>query len=137
MRTVTGFSLPPGALPRPPARAGVLAELARLRPLLAGDGLLDPLDLLDERLPELRERRRPGLLAARHRIELILHRRREAVFHVAMEMMGEEAVDDLADVGRYETAAVHLDVLAVLERRDDRGVGGGAADAVLLERLDQ
>ena len=92
---------------------------------------------LDEGLPELVERRGPLLLAARHRVELILHRRGEAVLHVAVEVMGEEAVDDLADVGRHEAPAVHLHVLAVLQRGDDGGVGRGPADAVLLQRLDQ
>ena len=33
--------------------------------------------------------------------------------------------------------AVHLHVLAILERGDDGGVGGGPADAVLLQRLHQ
>ena len=54
-----------------------------------------------------------------------------------MEVLGEEAMDDLADVGRHEALAVHLDVLAVLQRRDDGRVGRGPADAVLLERLDE
>ena len=49
--------------------------------------------------------------------------------------MREEAADDLADVGRHEAPRVHLDVLAVLQRRDDGGVGGGPADAVLFERF--
>src|SRR5256885_2073094 len=119
------------------AGGGVPAELARLRNLLARDGALDLLDLLDEGLPELVERRGPLFLAARHRVELILHRRGEAVLDVAMEVMGEEAVDDLADVGRHEAPAVHVDVFAILQRRDDARIGRGAADAVLLQRLHQ
>src|SRR6516164_11476221 len=115
----------------------VLAELARLRDLLAGDRTLDLVDLVDEGLPELLERGGPLLLAARDGIELILHGGREAVLHVAVEMMREETVDDLADVGRHEAPVVHLDVFAVLQRRDDRGVSRGAADAVLLQRLDE
>ena len=119
------------------AGGGIAAELARLRHLLARDGALDPLDLVDEGLPELGERRGPLFLAARHRVQLVLHRRGEAVLHVAMEVMGEEAVDDLADVGRHEAPAVHLDVFAILQRGDDARIGRGAADAVLLQRLDQ
>src|SRR6266513_737664 len=119
------------------AGGGVPAELARLRRLLARDGALDLLDLMDERLPELVERRGPLFLAARHRVQLVLHRRGEAVLDVAMEVMGEEAVDDLADVGRHEAPAVHLDVFAILQRGDDARIGRGAADAVLLQRLDQ
>jgi hypothetical protein len=41
------------------AGLGIDAELARLRDFLARDVLLGVLDLLDERLPELLERRRP------------------------------------------------------------------------------
>src|SRR5438046_952641 len=89
--------------------------------------------LLDEGLPELVERRGPLLLAARHRIQLVLHGGGEAVLDVAMEVLGEEAMDDLADVGRHEALAVHLDVLAVLQRRDDGRVGRGPADAVRSE----
>ena len=92
---------------------------------------------LDERLPEFRERQRPVLLAARDRIELVFERGGEAVLDVAMEVLREEAVDDLADVRRDEALVVHLDVLAILQRRDDRGVGRRPADAVLFERLDE
>src|SRR4029077_7520504 len=95
------------------AGGGVLAELARLRHLLAGDGPLDLLHLVDEGLPELVERRGPLLLAARDGIELIFHRSGEAVLDIAVEVMGEEAIDDLADIGRHEALAVHLYVLAV------------------------
>ena len=91
----------------------------------------------DEGLPELVERPGPLLLAARDRVELVLHGRREAVLHVAMEVMGQEAVDDLADVGRHEAPLVHLHVLPVLQGRDDGGVGGGTADPMLLQRLHQ
>ena len=95
------------------------------------------LDLFLERLPELLQRIGPGLLAARDGVELVLHGGGEAVVEVTAEVGAQEVVDDLADVGRDETPAVHVDILAVLERRDDGGVGGGAADAVLLEGLDQ
>src|ERR1700686_5678530 len=115
----------------------VPAELARLRNLLACYGLLDLLHLADEWLPELVERRGPVFLATRHRIQLVFHRRGEAVLHVAMEVMREEAVDDLADVGRHEAPAVHFDVFAILQRRDDGRIGRRPADAVLLQRLHQ
>src|SRR6267378_89482 len=119
------------------AGGGVVAEPARLRNLLARDGLLDLLDLANEGLPELVERRGPVFLAARHRIQLVFHRRGEAVLHVAMEVMREEATDDLADVGRHEAPAVHFDVFAILQRRDDGRIGRRPADAVLLQRLHQ
>src|SRR5690606_41321137 len=41
------------------ARRRILADLARLGDLLAGDVLLGLLDLVDERLPELLQRNRP------------------------------------------------------------------------------
>ena len=124
MRTVTGL-----------AGGGILTQLPCLRDLLACHVLFDLVDLLDERLPELLERRGPFFFAARDRIQLVFHRGGEAVLDVAVEVLREEAVDDLADVGRHEAPAVHFHVLAVLERRDDRGIGRGTADAVLLERL--
>ena len=69
----------------------------------------------------------------------------ELHFHVAgvadVQDLGEgldELVgDDLAQVGGVEPAVGLLDVLAVLDDLDDRRVGGGAADALALERLDQ
>ena len=54
-----------------------------------------------------------------------------------MEVMGEEAADDLADVGRHEAPAVHFDVFAILQRRDDARIGRRPADAVLFQRLHQ
>ena len=124
MRTVMGLPL-----------SGMLAELTRLRDFFARDVFLDVLDLGDERLPEFLERLGPVFFAARHRVELVFERGGEAVLDVLVEMLGQEAADDLADVRRDEPAVVHVDVFAILERRDDGGVGRGAADAVLFERL--
>ena len=115
----------------------MLAEFARLRDFFARDVLLDVLDLGDERLPEFLERLGPVFFAARHGVELVLERGGETVFDVLVEVLGQEAADDLADVRRDEPAVVHVDVLAILERRDDGGVGRRPADAVFFERLDQ
>src|SRR6185295_9980547 len=115
----------------------VLAELARLRDFLARHVLLDVVDQRDEWLPEFLQRLGPVFFAARHRVELVFERRGEAVLHVLVEVLGKETVDDLADVRRDEPAIVHVDVLAILERRDDGGVGGRATDAVFFQRLDQ
>ena len=92
----------------------MLAELARLRDFFARDVLLDVLDLRDERLPEFLERLGPVFFAARHRVELVFERGGEAVFHVLVEMLGQETADDLADVRRDEAAVVHVDVFAIL-----------------------
>ena len=126
MRTVTGLPVA-GSLPS--SRACATCSRVTFFSIFS--------TCVDERLPEFLERRRPLLLAARDRVELIFHRGREAVLDVTVEVFRQEAIDDLADVGRHEAPAVHLHVLAILQRRDDRGVGRGPADAVLLERLDE
>ena len=94
-------------------------------------------DAVLERLPELLQQRHPFLLAARHRVELVFQAGGEVVVDVLGEIVGQELVDHAADVGREEALLVQLDVLAVLQRRDDGGVGRGPADAVFLQRLDQ
>ena len=53
------------------------------------------------------------------------------------KVLGEESVHDAPDVGGAEPAALELGVLALLQGGDDRRVGRGPADAVLLEGLDQ
>ena len=95
------------------------------------------LDELRERPPELLEQRHPFALAARHGVERVFHARRELVVDVLREELRQEAVDDAADVGRDESPVLHLDVLAIAQRRDDRGVGRRPADAELLERFDE
>ena len=79
----------------------------------------------------------PLLLAVADLVEHVLHLRGESVLDVGAEVLDQELADDLADVGRDEGAAAHLDVAAIAQRLDDRGVGRGPADAVGLERLDE
>jgi hypothetical protein len=57
------------------------------------------IDLRDERLPELLERYGPVLFTAGHGVELVFERGRKSVFDPLVKMLGEEAADDLADVG--------------------------------------
>src|SRR6185312_14066055 len=78
------------------AGLGVYADVPRHRDLLARHVLLDLLHFLDEGLPEFRERQRPVLFAARHGVELVFERGGEAVLDVTMEVLREEAADDLA-----------------------------------------
>src|SRR3546814_10197581 len=52
-----------------------------------------------ETAPELREQRFPLLFTARDRVEFIFEVRREFVIDVLREMIGQELVDDQADVG--------------------------------------
>ena len=119
------------------AALGVSAEIARLSDLLPAHRFFGVIDQLDEGLPELVEQRHPFHLARRDGVERILHPRGEVVIDVRREVLGQEAAHDLADVRRGEAAALDVDVLAVAQRRDDRCVGRGAADAVFLERLHQ
>ena len=94
-------------------------------------------DTVLERLPELLEQRHPFLFAARDRVELVLEPRRKVVVDVLREVVGQKFIDDAADVGREEPFLVELDIIAILQRRDDRRIGRRPADAVLLERFDQ
>ncbi len=119
------------------ARRRIFPKLARLSDLLTRHALFDQLDLRDERSPELPERRPPIFLATRHCIQLVFHVGREAVLHIAVEVIGEKAIDDLADVGRDEAAVVHFRVFPVLQCGNDRRVSGRAADAVLFQCLHQ
>ena len=95
------------------------------------------LDELRERPPELLEQRHPLALAARYGVERVFHAGRELVVDVLREELGQEAIDDATDVRRNEASILHLDVLAIAQRRDDRGVRRRPADAVLFERFDE
>ena len=52
-------------------------------------------------------------------------------------MRAQEVVDDLADIGGDEAPAVHVDVLAIFESRNDRSVGRRATDTMFFERFDE
>jgi hypothetical protein len=126
MRTLTGRPLF-GSMPSSRAcTASARETVASLSSDLFPEGSQKPLHDRD-----------PLLLAAGDLVELVLQPRGEVVVHVLREVLGEEGVDDAADVRGHEAPAVHLHVLAVLQRGDDAGVGGGPSDAVLLQGLDQ
>ncbi len=110
--------------------------------LLGGDLLLVDLLLLlleqgDEGLPELAQHRPPLLLAAGDGVEILLQLGGEVVVDVAGEVVDQQVVDHPADVLGEEGALLQAHVLAGHQGVHDRGVGGGAADAVLLQGLDQ
>src|SRR5690554_400798 len=83
------------------------------------------------------EQRTPVPLTLGHLVEAILHARREGVVHQIREGLLEPLGDDIAELLGVEATVLQLDVAAILDGGDDRGVGGGAADAALLQLLDQ
>jgi hypothetical protein len=124
-RTLTGRPTP------------VDAKSARHRDVGARDVLGDVVDLLLELAPEALEHRHPLLLAARNVVEFVFHRGRESVIDIALEIAGQEAAHDLAEVGRHEPPVDQLTVLLVEQRLDDARVGRRPADAVFFEGLYQ
>jgi hypothetical protein len=63
--------------------------------------------------------------------------RGEVVIHVLLEVLGQESRHHASDIGRVKALAFELDILAVEQGGDNRGIGRRAADAVFFERLDQ
>ena len=90
-----------------------------------------------EVLPEPRQQHLPVLLAGGDPVEVLLEVGGEVVVDVAAEVVGEEGDDQPALVLGVEAVLVLADVVALLDGRDDRGVGRGPADAELLHALDQ
>ena len=108
------------------------------------DQLLQPAGPRDRALAALRpaevEAVEPGrarVRARRDRVELVLHRGGEVVVDEPPEVVLEQPDHRERDPGRHQRAALLPDVAAVLDRLDDRRVGRRAADAELLQRLDQ
>ena len=89
-----------------------------------------------ESLPEIAQHRLPLELAAGDVVELGFELGGEVVFDVALEEPGQEGGDDAAAILRDEPLALQSYVVAVLQHRQDRGVGRRPADAELLEPLD-
>ncbi len=90
-----------------------------------------------EVLPEVAQQLLVVEVAGRDLVELLFQGGGEIVLHVAAEELLEEGGDQAALVVRDEPVLVHVDVGAVAQHGQDRGVGGGAADAELLHLLDQ
>ena len=111
--------------------AGLGGDVAAL------DGLADLVDALLERAEERAQQRDPRPVALGDLVELLLHPGREREVHVLAEVQDEEVGHDLADLLGMQAPLLDPDVAAIDDRRDRRGIGRRAADAVLLERLDQ
>ena len=79
----------------------------------------------------------PAGVARSDLVERLLHASGEREVDDLGEVPQEERDDDLAQRRGEEASRVLRHVRTLLERRDDRGVGGRPPDAVLLERLDE
>ena len=99
--------------------------------------LLGLLQALLKALIELVDRLDPVCLAGLDHIELFFHV--SAEFHIdnVGELLHHDRVDGLTQRGRFQLFLILLDIAAVHDGRDDRRVGGRAADAVLLQRMDE
>ena len=79
----------------------------------------------------------PVGLAAFHLIQVLLHLGGEVHIHDVGELLQHQAVHGPAQQGGLELFLVPLHIAAVDDGGDDGRVGGGAADAVLFQRLDE
>ena len=70
-------------------------------------------------------------------VEIVLEPRREVVVDQLLEVPLEKLRHRERDERRHERGALLVDVAAVEDRPHDRGVRRRAADAALLERLDE
>ncbi len=90
-----------------------------------------------ELLPELGEEDLPVQLAIGNDVELFLQIGGEVVFDIAPEEILQEGRDQAPLVFWIEALLIDADIVAVLQRGDDRGIGRGSANAELFQPLDQ
>ena len=86
-----------------------------------------------ERVQDLGRRLPVADAVGGERVELAFHQSRELQVDDVGEVLGEQVVDLLADLGRVEAAFELLGVAARLNRFNDGAIGRRPADAVLLE----
>src|SRR5690606_34515484 len=136
------------ARPASRAEAGIAAILTRRekqgRKLLVerfqhvGDAqALYVVDRAGELGPEVAQNVLPGKLAVRNLVQLFLKVGREVILHITSEEILQERSNDATLGLRHETALFDGYIIAVFERLQDCGVGGGSADAKLLQLLDE
>ena len=135
-----------GAAGRALARiAAVLARRIDVRPEhivehvehFGNANILDVIDHADEVVPEILQDLLPRHFVVRDAIELLLEIGGEVVFDIAREEVFQKRDDDATLVFAVEPLLFQFDVTAILEHLQDRGVGGGSADAEFLHALDQ
>ena len=99
--------------------------------------ILDVVDGADEADPEILQHLLPGNLVVGDAVELLFQRGGEVILHIAREEVFQERDHDAALVLAMQPLLLELDVAAVLQHLQDRGVGRGTADAELFHALDQ
>src|SRR6266849_5625355 len=87
--------------------------------------------------PEILHHLLPGNAAVGDLVELVLEIGGEGVLDIALEEALEEGGHDAAAILGDEALLVDPHIFSVLQHLDDRGIGGRAADAELLELLHQ
>ena len=90
-----------------------------------------------ERVPELAQHLLPVQRAGGDVVEAALQRGRERGLHVPVEEGDQKGADQPAAILGHEALALEAHIVAVLQHRDDAGVGRGPADAELLELAHQ
>ena len=137
---------PPGAAGRAQARiAAVSALREEMRPQILiervdhiGDLKLGGvLDRLGESGPELLHHLAPIGPPAGDVVELFLQPGGEAGIDIALEEAGEKGGDQPAAILGHEALLIHAHIIAITQHGEDRGVGGGAADAELFHLFHQ
>src|SRR5262249_15795232 len=88
-------------------------------------------------LPELAQEVLPRQFARGDLVELGFEIRSEIVFDIAPEETLQEGRHDSPAIVRNEAVLLHRDVIALAQLLQDRGVGGWAADAQLLQLFHQ
>ena len=104
---------------------------------LSDTQLLDVADGGRELTPKVAQQVAPSHFVVGDAVELLLEPGREVVFDVAREEAFEECGQHPPLVLGHEPLFLDPHVAAVLEHLQDRGIGGGAADAELFHALDQ
>ena len=91
--------------------------------------ILDLVDGADETGPEILQHLLPGNLVVGDAVELFFERCGEIILDITREEILQERDHDAALVLAMQALLLELDVAAVPQHLQDRGIGRGAADA--------
>ena len=95
------------------------------------------LQLRGEVSEEVIENLFPFGLMVGHLVEAVFHLRGEIVVHQIAEVLFQTIGDDLAHFFRIKTTVFHPHIAAILNGRNDRRIGGRAADAAFFQLFNQ